>query len=280
MAGRVFEPTIHTDLDPENDYAGYLRLDKILGAQELRSDPPYHDELLFIIQHQTSELWMKLVIHELEAAVDSVNSDALEPSFKVLARVKQIQRMLFEQWAVLETLTPTEFAVFRSKLGRASGLQSYQNRMIEFLFGKKDASALAVFKHKREAYAELERLLRKPSLYDEFLRYLSRKGYNVPAACVERDWSKPYQANDDLLPVFKVIYDNPASDWTAYEMCEKLLDVEEHYALWHFRHLKTVERIIGHKRGTGGSSGVGFLQQGLEVRLFPELWDVRTQIGT
>lgn len=279
MTGRPFEPTIHTDLEPDKDYAGYLRLDLILGAQEPRSTPPYHDEMVFIIQHQTSELWMKLVIHELTKALDSIREDALSPCFKVLARVKQIQRMLFEQWAVLETLTPTEFAVFRSVLGKASGLQSYQNRIIEFLLGNKDVKSIEVFRHKPEVYADLRRLLQQPSLYDEFLIYLARHGYHIPAEAVNRDWSLPYIASRQVQGVFKEVYDSPNDHWEAYEMAEKLLDVEEHYSLWRFRHLKTVERIIGFKRGTGGSSGASFLREGLEVRLFPEIWDVRTSIG-
>lgn len=279
MTSREFEETIHTELDPENDYAGYLRLDKILDAQELRSQPPYHDEMLFIIQHQTSELWMKLVIHELKKALISIQEDALSPCFKILARVKQIQRILFEQWAVLETLTPSEFVVFRAKLGRASGLQSFQNRMIEFLLGNKDAKAIAVFKHKPEIYAELDRLLHQPSLYDEFLRYLARQGFPIPPEVEERDWAQPYTPNDQVQAVFLEVYGHPESHWEAYEMAEKLMDVEEQYALWRFRHLKTVERIIGFKRGTGGSSGAAFLSRGLDVRLFPELWDVRTEIG-
>jgi tryptophan 2,3-dioxygenase len=280
MTGRPFEPTIHTDLEPDKDYAGYLRLDLVLNAQEMRSQPAYHDEMLFIIQHQTSELWMKLVIHELGKAMESIRADALPPCFKVLARVKQIQRMLFEQWAVLETLTPTEFGVFRSALGRASGLQSFQNRMIEFLLGNKDAKSIEVFRHKPEVYGELQRILSAPSLYDEFLRYLRRNGHPIPAEVAERDWSQPYVESEAVISVFKAIYESPENHWEAYEMAEKLIDVEEQYALWRFRHIKTVERIIGFKRGTGGSSGAGFLRQGLEIRLFPELWDVRTLIGT
>ena len=276
---RQFESTIHTELDPQHDYAGYLRLDKILNAQELRSKPAYHDEMLFIIQHQTSELWMKLVIHELKMALKSVQEDALAPCFKILARVKQIQRILFEQWAVLETLTPSEFAVFRSELGRASGLQSYQNRMIEFLLGNKDKKAIEVFRHKPEVYEELVSLLNSPSLYDEFLRYLNRNGFDLPAEVVERDWAEPYAPHEEVEQVLLEIYSHPEKHWEAYEMAEKLMDVEEQYALWRFRHLKTVERIIGYKRGTGGSSGASFLRQGLEIRLFPELWDVRTRIG-
>ena len=279
MSSREFESTIHTELDPQHDYSGYLQLDQILSAQELRSKPPYHDEMLFIIQHQTSELWMKLVIHELKMAIKSIQEDALSPCFKILARVKQIQRILFEQWAVLETLTPSEFAVFRSELGRASGLQSYQNRMIDFLLGNKDAKSIEVFRHKPNIYRELQNLLNRPSIYDEFLRYLARQGFAVPDESIERDWSEAYAPNAQVEQVFLDIYRNPEAHWEAYEMAEKLLDVEEQYALWRFRHIKTVERIIGFKRGTGGSSGAAFLRQGLEVRLFPELWNVRTQIG-
>lgn len=279
MGERPFESTIHTDFKEKLDYAGYLRLDLILGAQRPLSDPPHHDETLFIVQHQTSELWMKLVIHELRAAREYVKAGSLEPSFKILARVKQIQRILFEQWAVLETLTPNEYAQFRSVLGHASGLQSHQYRLIEFLFGNKDPDSIAVFRHHPDIHADLERTLNEPSLYDEFLRHLKRVGFAVPDSAVERDWSKPYIANPELIPVFKLIYENTSIHWAAYEMCEKLVDVEQQFALWRFRHVKTVERIIGFKRGTGGSSGVAFLRQALDIRMFPELWDVRTEIG-
>jgi len=279
MAEREFEAAIHTDFQDRLDYGGYLHLERILSAQEPLSNPEHHDEMLFIIQHQTSELWMKLAVHELKAAVEHVRQDQLEPCFKILARVKQIQRMLFEQWAVLETLTPTEYAQFRHVLGQASGLQSYQNRQIEFLLGNKDAKLIKVFQHMPEVHSELSHLLNNPSLYDEFLRHLDRKGYAVPPDAVERDWSQPYQEKSALIDVFKRIYENPAEYWPAYEMCEKLVDVEESFALWRFRHVKTVERIIGFKRGTGGSSGVRFLREGLMIRLFPELWDVRTEIG-
>ena len=274
-----FEGSIHTDFQDRMDYKGYLGLEKILSAQDLLSDPPHHDEMLFLIQHQTSELWMKLMIHELNAAVRHVQEDQLSPCFKILARVKQVQRMLFEQWAVLETLTPSEYAEFRGVLGRASGLQSYQNRMIEFLLGNKEIASIEVFRHLDGVYGEIRRLLHSPSLYDEFLRHLARRGYAVPAEVTERDWSKPYEAHPGVLAVFKEIYEDPEACWDGYEMCEKLVDVEERFALWRFRHVKTVERIIGYKMGTGGSSGVAFLRKGLEYRLFPELWDVRTEIG-
>jgi tryptophan 2,3-dioxygenase len=279
MSGRPFDEGIHTDFKEKLDYGGYLRLDRILDAQHPLSDPVHHDEILFIIQHQTSELWMKLVVHELRAAVAHVRADTLEPCFKILARVKQIQRMLFEQWAVLETLTPSEYAEFRGVLGRASGFQSHQFRMIEFLFGIKSARSVAVFRHQAEVHAELERLLNSPSLYDEFLRYLARRGFDMPPEVVQRDWSQPYAEHPGVIAVFKQIYEAPRQYWTEYEMAEKLVDVEEHFALWRFRHIKTVERIIGFKRGTGGSAGVDFLRRTLETRMFPELWDVRTEIG-
>lgn len=279
MPEREFEDSIQTDFRSRLDYRGYLHLDRILDAQEPLSAPEHHDEMLFIIQHQTSELWMKLMIHELRAAVAHVRQDELSPCFKILARVKQVQRMLFEQWAVLETLTPSEYAQFRGVLGQASGLQSYQNRMIEFLLGNKNAKTVKVFEHNAEIHAELMETLHSPSLYDEFLMHLSRRGFAVPASAISRDWSQAYKENLDLIPVFKQIYDNPMEHWDAYEMCEKLIDVEEHFALWRFRHVKTVERIIGFKKGTGGSSGVPFLKKALDIRLFPELWDVRTEIG-
>lgn len=280
MAERPFESTIETDFRGKLDYGTYLQLDTILSAQRPLSKPEHHDEILFIIQHQTSELWMKLAIHELLAAVEHVKQDKLEPCFKILARVKQVQRMLFEQWAVLETLTPSEYMQFRGVFGQASGLQSYQFRMIEFLFGNKDERAIRVFQHNPPIFERLRDLLHRPSLYDEFLRHLARRRFNVPVTSIERDWSQPYVESREVVDVFKRIYENPAQYWDAYEMCEKLVDVEEQFSLWRFRHVKTVERIIGFKTGSGGSSGVPFLVRGLGIRLFPELWDVRTEIGT
>jgi tryptophan 2,3-dioxygenase len=279
MAERKFEESIQTDFGNRLDYKGYLHLDRLLSAQQPLSSPVHHDEMLFIIQHQTSELWMKLAVHELRAAVEFVKSDRLSPCFKILSRVKQIQRMLFEQWAVLETLTPSEYVQFRHVLGQASGLQSFQNRMIEFLLGNKDAQVIEVFRHDAEIYGELQVLLHQPSLYDEFLRLLARRGFAVPADSLERDWSQPYEEKEGVIQAFKEIYENPTEHWEAYEMAEKLVDVEEYFSLWRFRHVKTVERIIGFKRGTGGSSGVPFLRQAINIRLFPEIWDVRTEIG-
>jgi tryptophan 2,3-dioxygenase len=277
MGHRAFEEGIHREFKDQMDYGSYLRLDRILDSQKPLSE--HHDEMLFIIQHQTSELWMKLMVHELRAAIVFVKADKLESCFKILSRVKQIQRMLFEQWSVLETLTPSEYAQFRGVFGNASGLQSFQFRLVEFLFGNKDRKALEVFEHQPAIHEELDRTLHEPSLYDEFLRHLARRKLAVPATALERDFTQPYSENLDLLPVFKKIYENPELYWDAYEMCEKLIDVEEQFALWRFRHVKTVERIIGFKRGTGGSSGVPFLREAINIRLFPELWDVRTEIG-
>ena len=283
MSQDHLETGIVTDFRDRLTYAGYLRLDRLLSAQQPLSgtaeEPPRHDEMLFIIQHQTSELWMKLMIHELKAAIRYVQADQLAASFKILARIKLIQKQLFEQWAVLETLTPSEYETFRPVLGQSSGFQSPQYRAIEFLLGNKSAVSLEVFRHDAATFAELEALLRAPSLYDEFLRYLARRGLPVPRASVERDFTQPYRRNAELVPVLKTIYDDPKAWWDAYDMCEKLLDVEEGFQLWRFRHLKTVERIIGHKSGTGGSSGVPFLKKALEQTFFPELIDVRTAIG-
>jgi tryptophan 2,3-dioxygenase len=283
MAQDRLEPGIVTDFHDRLSYAGYLCLNQLLSAQQPRSgtsaQPPRHDEMLFIIQHQTSELWMKLMIHELKAAVRHVQGDELDASFKILARVKLVQKQLFEQWAVLETLTPSEYEAFRPMLGQSSGLQSPQYRAIEFLLGNKHAALLEFFRHDAATFGELESLLHAPSLYDEFLRHLARRGLPVPRACIERDFTQAYQRNSDLLPVFKTIYDDPRRWWDAYDMSEKLVDIEEGFQLWRFRHLKTVERIIGHKPGTGGSSGVSFLKKALDYAFFPELIDVRTAIG-
>ena len=273
------DPGIITSLAADTSYGGYLSLDRLLAAQHPRSSPPHHDEMLFIIQHQTSELWMKLLIHELSAAIEHVRADRLDPCFKILARAKQVQRQLFEQWAVLETLTPSEYAQFREVLGPASGLQSYQFRAIEFLLGNKNPRMLEVHRHDPAIHAWLKGLMERPSLYDEFLRLLARRGLPVPPECVERDWSQPYRKHDGVVAAFKVIYEDPRTHWDAYDMCEKLVDVEENFQLWRFRHIKTVERVIGFKRGTGGTAGVSFLKKTLDAALFPELLDVRTEIG-
>ncbi|MGY6553255.1 MAG: tryptophan 2,3-dioxygenase [Wenzhouxiangella sp.] len=275
---RALEPGIRTDLHDRLDYRGYLGLDRILSAQQPLSSPEHHDELLFIIQHQTSELWFKLIIHELRAAMRFLADDNPGPCLKILARVKQVQQQLFSQWSVLETLTPSEYVQFRDCLGDASGFQSFQYRLVEFLLGNKNAAVLPLFDHEPAARAELQAALEQPALYDEFLRFLKRAGHAVPDHLVERDWRRAHRREAELVPVFVAIYREPQRHWTAYALCERLVDVEESFQLWRFRHLKTVERIIGFKRGTGGSSGVNFLEQALKLTFFPELMDVRTEL--
>jgi tryptophan 2,3-dioxygenase len=277
---RPLEPGIATDLEGRLSYAGYLRLDTLLSAQQPRSQPVHHDELLFIVQHQVAELWMKLLVHELSAAIEHLRHDRLEMTQKILARVKQIQQQLFAQWAVLETLTPAEYLQFRQVLEGASGFQSLQYRQLEFLLGNKQPAMLAVFEHDPVAHATLAAALQAPSLYDEALAWLARRGHAVPAASLARDWSAPYQREPGLLPVLKRIYEQPREFWPEYNLCEQLVDIEESFQLWRFRHMKTVERIIGHKPGTGGSSGVTFLRRALEHSFFPELLEVRTLLGS
>jgi tryptophan 2,3-dioxygenase len=273
---RPLEAGIFTDFHDRMSYAGYLCLDGLLSQQRPLSSPPHHDEMLFIIQHQVSELWIKQLIHELSAAIRHVQQDQLDPCFKILSRAKLIQMQLFDQWAVLETLTPSEYMEFRGVLGHASGFQSYQYRKLEFLLGNKNRDALKVFVDFPVIHQELQAALEAPSLYDEFLRHLKRRGLAIPEECIERDWSEPYEKNEELVEVLRQIYERPREYWDAYEMCEKLVDVEEYFQLWRFRHMKTVERIIGFRPGTGGSSGVGFLKQALNLTFFPELFAVRT----
>lgn len=275
---RELEEGIERRLSDRLSYGGYLMLDRLLSAQKPLSDPPHHDEMLFILQHQVAELWMKLIIHELRAAMNHIRDDNLDPCFKILARVKQVQGQLYEMWGVLETLTPSEYLEFRHVLGSASGFQSVQYRTIEFMLGNKNAEMMEVYDYDPEGYRYLKEVLESPSLYDEFLRYLSRIGLPVPEDLTERDWTKPHRRDSRLIPVFKLIYEDTNRYWDSYEMCENLVDLEENFQLWRFRHMKTVERIIGHKRGTGGSSGVNFLRKALDLSFFPELIDVRTEI--
>ena len=276
---RALETGIHTDLSGRLSYGGYLRLDRLLDAQHPLSDPAEHDELLFIVQHQVSELWMKLMIHELKAATVHLRADELGSCQKIFARCKQVLRQLTEMWSVLETLTPSDYMRFRDILGPSSGFQSLQYRTIEFLLGNKNAAMLKVFAHDPAAEASLREVLEAPSLYDEALRFLARKGHAVPPRLVERDWSRPHVSEPELLPVFERIYEDPDAHWAAYHLLEDLVDLESQFQLWRFRHMATVMRIIGFKRGTGGSSGVGFLKQALDLTFFPELFEVRTSIG-
>jgi tryptophan 2,3-dioxygenase len=259
-------------------YGAYLHLDELLSAQHPVSRPVHHDELLFIVQHQTSELWLKLVLHELRAVRDRLRADELRPALKGLARVKHIQRQLTEQWSVLATLTPSEYAQFRGFLGTSSGFQSYQYRAVEFVLGNKNPAMIELFAHDRSARELLQTLLGEPTVYDEFLRHLHRHGHPVPEQLLRRDVTQPYAFTPELVPVFRRIYEHSREYWEAYETCEELVDLEENFQLWRFRHLKTVERTIGTARGTGGSSGVNFLRAALDLTFFPELFAVRTEI--
>lgn len=275
---RELEAGIQTDLDGKMTYGGYLRLDLLLAAQQPRSQPPQHDELLFIVQHQVSELWMKLMIHELGSAIDFLRRDQVWQTRKVIARCKSVLRQLTEQWAVLETLTPSEYLEFRETLGPSSGFQSLQYRVMEFMLGNKNTAMLKVFEHDPQGQAALREVLQAPSLYDEFLRYLARFGHAIPARHLERDWAEPHVTDAALLPVFERIYGDIDRYWREYALCEDLVDLETQFQLWRFRHLRTVQRIIGFRRGTGGSSGVSFLKKALELEFFPELFEVRTTL--
>ncbi|MBA3719546.1 MAG: tryptophan 2,3-dioxygenase [Nocardioidaceae bacterium] len=277
MGYRPLEEGVTTDLEGRQTYAGYLQLDTLLSAQQPLSD--HHDELLFIVAHQVTELWLKLVAHELRSAIGLLADDDLQPALKRLARIKHIQRQLFEAWGVLETLTPVEYVQFRGVLGDASGFQSVAYRTVEFLLGNKNPAMVPVFRHDPPAERQLRADLGRPSLYDEFLRLLARRGLPVPAERVERDWTEPYVPHDGVVEALRQVYADTDRWWDVYETAEELVDVEESFQLWRFRHLKTVERVIGYKRGTGGSSGVGFLRRALDLTFFPELLSVRTEIG-
>jgi len=276
---RDLEEGIERDFERRMSYGDYLRLDQLLAAQVPLSDPPQHDELLFIIQHQTSELWLKLMVHELRSARSLLREDELPPALKRMARVKHIQRVLTDQWSVLATMTPSEYALIRPFLATSSGFQSAQYREVEFLLGNKNADMVDVFRHDPAAHAELATLLHEPSLYDEFLAHLARSGYAVPPELLDRDWSQPYRVNDALVDTIATIYADPHAHWGVYETCEELVDVEDNFQEWRFRHLQVVQRTIGHKTGTGGSSGVDFLRRALDLTFFPELYEVRTRIG-
>jgi tryptophan 2,3-dioxygenase len=267
---------IHWDLGTSKSYGEYLNLDKILSAQQTNTFE--HDEMLFIIIHQASELWMKLCIHELTAALKHIQRDDLGPVDKSLTRVSRIQAQLTQSWDVLSTMTPMDYSAFRNSLGKASGFQSYQYRMLEFLIGNKNASMIEVHRRDVDIYAMLERTLNSPGLYDETLRLLSRRGFGVPAEYLDRDWSLPYQASKQVAAAWLAVYHNREEHWDLYELAEKLVDLDHKFQLWRFSHMKTVERIIGYKRGTGGSSGVNYLNKALELRFFPELWSVRTSM--
>ena len=276
---RELEAGIVTDLSGRMTYGSYLSLDQLLTAQNPVSVPEHHDELLFIIQHQTTELWLKQLLHELSSARELLASDDLREALKRVARVKRIQDVMTQQWAILATLTPTEYAQFRGALGNSSGFQSVQYRAVEFALGNKNEKMLSVFSDHPANLALLTTEWHKPTLYDEFLRYASRRGLPIPTEILDRDVRLPYRETPALVPAIREIYQNHQQHWDLYEACEDLVDLEDNFQFWRFRHLKTVARTIGMKVGTGGSSGVGFLQRALDLTFFPELYTVRTEIG-
>ena len=275
---RNLEQGIKLDVSERRNYGGYLCLETLLSAQKPLSEPAHHDEMLFIIQHQTSELWLKLIVHELQAAIENIKQGRVGRASKILARVKQVQRQLFEQWSVLETLTPSEYMQFRHVFGNASGFQSVQYRMVEFLLGNKNKKMVQVFPEGSKSRAQLEATLIAPSVYDVFIAFLATQGYDMPDELLNRDFSQPHTFNQTLMEQLVTVYQSPDAHWKVYAMCEQLVDVEESFQLWRFRHMKTVERIIGFKQGSGGSSGVSFLQKALELTFFPELLRLRTEL--
>ncbi|MBM0105522.1 tryptophan 2,3-dioxygenase [Steroidobacter sp. S1-65] len=267
---------VHWDLGESQSYGEYLGLSQILSAQRPVSFE--HDEMLFIIIHQASELWMKLCLHELTAAREHIRRDDLGPSFKMLARVSRIQQQLVQSWDVLATMTPAEYSLFRNQLGRASGFQSVQYRTLEFIIGNKNADAIEVHRRDAASYDELQRALHSPSIYDETLRLLSRRGFEIPQEYLDRDWSQPYQPSKQVAAAWLAVYHSVEDNWDLYDLAEKLVDLDHKFQLWRFSHMKTVERIIGYKRGTGGTGGVSYLNKALELRFFPELWTIRTSM--
>ncbi len=264
------------DFRADMSYGDYLHLEEVLNAQQLRSGT--HDEMLFIVQHQVSELWMKLMLHELRAAIEAVAADQLQPAFKTLARVSKIMEQLVHAWDVLATMTPPEYSAMRPSLASSSGFQSWQYRMIEFMLGNKNAAMLKPHSHRPDLLALVQAAHDAPSLYDEALRLLARRGLPVPASHVERDWASPYVASEAVEQAWLVVYRNPGANWDLYQLGEELTDLEDTFRLWRFRHVTTVERVIGFKRGTGGTGGVSYLRKMLDVVLFPEIWKLRTDL--
>jgi tryptophan 2,3-dioxygenase len=272
----VKEEGAQLDFSRDMSYSDYLHLDAVLNAQHPLS--PDHNEMLFIVQHQTSELWMKLMLHELAAAVQCVSEDKLGSAFKMLARVSKIMEQLVHAWDVLATMTPPEYSAIRPYLSNSSGFQSWQYRCVEFMLGNKNAAMLKPHQHRPELLARVEQAYKAPSLYDESLRLLARRGFAIPAAYVDRDWTQPYASSDEVEQVWLQVYRDPDAHWDLYQLGEELTDLEDAFRLWRFRHVTTVERVIGFKRGTGGTSGVGYLRKMLDVVLFPEIWKLRTDL--
>ncbi|WP_422087772.1 tryptophan 2,3-dioxygenase [Variovorax sp.] len=272
----VHEEKAQLDFSKSMSYGDYLHLDEILNAQHPLS--PAHDEMLFIVQHQTGELWMKLMLHELRAATACIAEEKLADAFKMLARVSRIMEQLVSAWTVLSTMTPPEYTAMRPYLANSSGFQSAQYRCIEFALGNKNAAMLKPHAHRADLLAQVEAAYRAPSLYDESLRLLARHGLPVPADRLERDWTQPYESSDGVEAAWLTVYRNPHDHWDLYQLGEKLTDLEDAFRLWRFRHVTTVERVIGFKRGTGGTGGVSYLRKMLDVVLFPEIWKLRTDL--
>ena len=268
--------TFHADLKGQCSYHDFLELDKILDAQPTITGA--HDEPLFFILHQVKELWMKLMLHELEAVYPHLRDDNLRPAFKIFARVKRIQENLIQAWHILTTMTPADYLAFRDGLGRSSGFQSFQYRSIEFIFGNKQRETIAPFEHRPGIAERLTGLLERPSLYDEAVMLLARRGYAIDRAVLDRDWSQKRQPNESVIAAWRDVYRTSKQHWGLYELAEDLIDIDDLFQTWRFRHRNAVERVIGHKIGTGGTSGVGYLTRATTIRLFPELWAVRTEL--
>lgn len=272
----VWDEGAHTNFSEDMSYGDYLGLEGLLTAQKPLGG--HHDEMLFIIIHQATELWMKLMIHEAEAAVAKIRADDLQPAFKMLSRVSRIQSQLIQSWDVLSTMTPADYLTFRDSLGKSSGFQSYQYRTLEFLLGNKNPGMVKPHAHDAQVHERLTGLLNAPSLYDEALKLLARRGVTIPTDRLERDWAKPYQPSDGVEAAWTEVYSNTDKYWDLYELAEKLVDLEDWFQQWRFRHMTTVQRIIGKRKGTGGTKGVDYLKRALDYRFFPELWDVRTAL--
>ncbi|NNC76517.1 MAG: tryptophan 2,3-dioxygenase [Woeseiaceae bacterium] len=270
----VHAEDIHWEQDLS--YSNYLSLDKLLDSQKLRTKA--HDEMMFMIIHQASELWMKLCLHEIRAAMCEIDHDNLDAAFKMLSRVSRIQNQLRQSWSVLSTMTPADYLEFRDDLGQSSGFQSFQYREIEYRLGNKNADLIEVHRKNPERYKRLREALDAPSFYDLCLQLLARRGFEIPEAYLERDWSQPYQHSDAVEAAWARVYSSTRENWDLYELAEKLVDLEYEFQMWRYSHMKTVERIIGYSRGTGGTSGVAFLKKALDLQFFPELWSVRTRI--
>ncbi len=265
---------IHWDQDIS--YSSYLSMDKLLECQQMRSGA--HDEMMFMVIHQASELWMKLCIHEITAAMREVENDNLGAVFKMLSRVSRVQGQLRQSWAVLSTMTPADYRGFRDSLGQSSGVQSFQYREIEFALGNKNAALVKVHRQDPKRFEHLNNVLNSPSFYDLCLQHLARKGFDIPDEYVDRDWSQPYVPSPAVEAAWAKVYSSVDEYWQLYELAEKLVDLEHEFQMWRFSHMKTVERIIGYGKGTGGTSGVAFLQKALGLRFFPELWSVRSEL--